>query len=1728
MAAAAPVITALTATGVKGMIARFALSVAVSFVINKAFAPDIPEPGAGITASKDLGVQQRIATDTSNKIPVVYGEAKIFGTITYADISSDNQTMAFIIPLCEGPIEAIDYIWWDNYKLTIDGSGNVTNATDLEGNTDDFLNGNLIIHKYPNGGRCSQMEAFSTKWNTNSSNRTMPNLAYLYVELKYDRDKQVTGLSTKLGAEVRGKKVRTIQSDSTLTVSETYSNNPAECLVDYLTNTRYGCGSIITDNDLDLLTFKSHKDFCNDQVNSLDTGGSAVQLNRYETNGFVNTNDTRDINISDLTVNSQSIFAYQLGKFQMISNRALTSSELSAVPSFNNDNMYGQFTVVNDGVNSLKNKMTATFISKSENYKNDQIFREISSNLKGWNETELSEDTSFKFLNNNVQAQRALDVILNQSRETLLISFKIDITGFDLQINDVIKVTNEIYGFTDKLFRINSITETDINNTINGYILTAHEYNANVYSPGLIQAKDLAANSNLPNPRNIGTITPLDIDQNNNDNIINDTIRIQFTIPSGFISKVEVYYTHDAFNVSTNPRIFVKDITPASGSSFTENTFISENINVPYNTTYNTYIYVRPINDFANGSFTAASPFTWVKGTAPATVTKVDNDKGITFTQTLAGVKEKIIKTNERYLTVRYGDADGTSANAGDTSVNLRANGEGSIEELLLTLSGTKSNTITTTSEINEQLVVSSETGATVNNLRTYPFLKTNGEYKITMPRLTSTSIGTPNGNTAQAITEMELRVREAPTSVLYTHPTLGVINHDAETKCSRVLYNNNITFTSAGVFSNIDASNTNIWGQSGWSSDIATMSNLSYNAADQNVTFDFDVSSNDNLWLDTISAWKANSKYYHWSFVKYPDNNKQCLFSSKTNTTVTASDDIIDFPDAGQLVFGNTYVSYTGKNNATKTFTGCYLSPVYDEYNIQTSAATSDISSVSFTNGQFVYNAQAYSANWFNYNIFPYGSQPSGTPGVAATDGAISGNNSFAAYFNSGSNFSEATNKTDNAQFIKYTQADLINEGLNGEFSQGWKFGVIPNMGSYGNQHQLTFRTFHSSTGNSGYGGLDSTQDEWIDIQTKGIILSGFGNNIPNGTYSLYTGTLPTWSGFDLDGSQNTKMPNTDVYYYNNYYIWNRADDNPRQGGWTISQPNATSGGWARLNPDIAPQFTDILNSLDWFETTAGNNSPTKTFVKNSNAVTTAPGNGKSSNVFITFNADTNNPPAIGASFTNYELSPWLKTTDEVIKEIVSAIITLSDNFTEQTSYVLGEHYLCGSSPSATLTIPSTFTVNDIGDITGSAPNYTIATNVALGNNIYMTLTPPDAPFASLGFGINSPGILIDNTGTQWTYQTQSFVANWNGLGATGGNNGYQSISFTGIQPGTNNTATDLSSLSGRTVQRVVSQSTYVDFGIAADTATQISVNDDYYTIHDNDFTDTQFGIKFTFTDGALVTADPLSTYTVSDYSSSTVTSFSSYNSSLRSIATDRSFVTDQIATIINDNTESPIDFIATVNGNNIELTSTTNGTITNNFVINSNHSTGNGDIAYTASVVTAGVPNARYYGVNSTNNINDPFSNVPSDYLWFDNGKAFEFTKYKLIAQNQPELYFNSFDSNNVAVPTDIIVFDANNRIDTHDMSSFERFQNKLVNRQVPRQGQTFRYNPGTDQFEAVYDISDPNYLQTLYPTNADIPDGLIIFIDGADVIINVQTLTNQNFYYWDKTNSLWVLRT
>ena len=709
MAAAAPIITAVMANSIKGAILRFALSLAVSYITQKLFGE---EGGSeGNQSQADPGVKQRIPSDPSNKLPVVYGEEKIFGSIIFSDISSDNKTMAFIIALCEGPIHSINNVHWDDHTLTLNAQGEVTNATHTDGNTDSWLNGNLKVRKYPYGGPCTEMEAFSSKWNSGSVNRTMPDLAYAYIELNYDRENNVTGLTNKLGFEVKGKLIRLINSSGEftggftpaistmssqfeypevfrndvkfadfsgnqisgwifnnltvsitsfnqshtkvrpggqynivdlgpkgtgvpnindykngsspqglgtgaevefdfLTIGEqyisnpyssftnftnysttsyvdsngvtqpddltripvhlnikqwgnnyttstsnndltdsdervwleyiwtdvhgvqqkdywslntwqmtpdssptydnyteeqyaerlsnvthmsmpadikewggrprrkvdytdysgdvsshayrhykqyftapvpasvlgyaygTYSNNPAECLADYLTNKVYGCGLSINDEDLDLDIFYDHKQFCDDIVTHNDPDGNSVTSKRYQCNGYVNTNDTKDLSISDIVSNSQSIFSYTLGKFQMISDTTKGTNK-----TFDNTNIYGDVTVVNDGFNSTLNEITLKFKSKAEAYQDDQVFLNYSE--KYFNEPILSKDLDLKFINTNVEAQRVGTVLLNKSRSNKIISFKTDTNAANLQVNDVIEVKDTYYSLND-------------------------------------------------------------------------------------------------------------------------------------------------------------------------------------------------------------------------------------------------------------------------------------------------------------------------------------------------------------------------------------------------------------------------------------------------------------------------------------------------------------------------------------------------------------------------------------------------------------------------------------------------------------------------------------------------------------------------------------------------------------------------------------------------------------------------------------------------------------------------------------------------------------------------------------------------------------------------------------------------------------------------------------------------------------------------------------------------------------------------------------------------------------------------------------------------------------------------------------------------------------------------------------------------------------------------------
>ena len=565
--------------------------------------------------------------------------------------------MAFIITLCEGPIQDIGQIWWDDFRLTLDSDGNVTTATDSQGGTDDFLNGNLTVKKFKSGGRCSPMETFSSKWASNATNRTMPNVAYLYVELKYNRDESVTGLTSKLGAEVQGKLVRTFNG-STLSSGTSYSSNPSECLLDYLTSTIYGCGDVMSDSDIDLTTFASHKTFCDTLITHTDKDGNSTTAKRYTTDGAINTFDERDLNVSDLVVCSQAIFSYHLGKFQVISD-----TTGSSVMSFNPDNMYGDVTIVNDGFNSSLNKMNISFSSYAQKYQDDQVFLNLADNQKSYNEPELVQDTRFKFVNNNIMAERIGHIIVKKSRDNLIVSFKTDTRALALQVVDIISVTNSTYGFTNKLFKINSITENEMNDGgVSGYLITAQEYNADAYAEEALTEFQTAPNTNLANPRNFGAITNLTAISNDTDSTT-PFVQLQWTVPTGLTETFEIYVGDD-INAAIADREFNISFRTSTGP-FTEGATITHKV-FDLDFTDTLVFWVRPINQFARGAFSNSYNFGVFRPGAG----------GIT-----SGVSGIIVDPNDaknpygvvnRFTQIRYGDST-TGSNIRDGFTDIDA-----------------------------------------------------------------------------------------------------------------------------------------------------------------------------------------------------------------------------------------------------------------------------------------------------------------------------------------------------------------------------------------------------------------------------------------------------------------------------------------------------------------------------------------------------------------------------------------------------------------------------------------------------------------------------------------------------------------------------------------------------------------------------------------------------------------------------------------------------------------------------------------------------------------------------------------------------------------------------------------------------------------------------------------------------------------------------------------------
>ncbi|HEV2378729.1 MAG TPA: hypothetical protein VG206_02920 [Terriglobia bacterium] len=168
------------------------------------------------------------ARDANAAWRVPYGATRLAGVVTFVCTGgNNNQYLYMILTLCKGPIQSIDTMYFDGVAIPLDGSGNGTGQWAGLVHAE-FDIGNYAISTQPFPSLETEQGGY---WTSACLQRGH---AKAYVKLTWNQNIFAAGVPN-ITFDVHGRQV--YDPRTTLTV---WSDNPALCIRDFLTNGTYG------------------------------------------------------------------------------------------------------------------------------------------------------------------------------------------------------------------------------------------------------------------------------------------------------------------------------------------------------------------------------------------------------------------------------------------------------------------------------------------------------------------------------------------------------------------------------------------------------------------------------------------------------------------------------------------------------------------------------------------------------------------------------------------------------------------------------------------------------------------------------------------------------------------------------------------------------------------------------------------------------------------------------------------------------------------------------------------------------------------------------------------------------------------------------------------------------------------------------------------------------------------------------------------------------------------------------------------------------------------------------------------------------------------------------------------------------------------------------------------------------------------------------------------------
>ncbi|WP_434033599.1 phage tail protein [Cupriavidus sp. a3] len=306
-------------------------------------------------------------------------------------------------------------------------------------------------------------------------------VCYVYLRLEYDADIFPNGLPN-IKAVVRGKRLYDPRNGGTY-----WSHNWALCIYDYLRDERgFGC----TDADIDVASVIAAANISDEPVQT-DT---AVWQERYLCDGIVMSDKSPRDNLAEMVTAGAGVAVIAGGVFRVFAGAydvptvTLTESDLR-----------GPVKVQpRTSRKDLFNVVKGTYVDPGKFWQPGD-FPAVRNATYAANDGEVIErDIELPFTTNTIMAQRIAKIILERSRQSIVVEFPAKLTALQLTAYSTVKLSLAKFGWTDKVFRV-----MDWRMSADGGVdLVLNEEAAAVYDWNLGNATvvDPAPDTNLPNP----------------------------------------------------------------------------------------------------------------------------------------------------------------------------------------------------------------------------------------------------------------------------------------------------------------------------------------------------------------------------------------------------------------------------------------------------------------------------------------------------------------------------------------------------------------------------------------------------------------------------------------------------------------------------------------------------------------------------------------------------------------------------------------------------------------------------------------------------------------------------------------------------------------------------------------------------------------------------------------------------------------------------------------------------------------------------------------------------------------------------------------------------------------------------------------------------------------------------------------------------------------------------